>query len=80
MEKSQHRLWIAAHRHGEVVHSERHILGMEVVWSEFSTVGSRQTYVSFPAWILSPSLMVFPTHSGRREERLLVRHLPLSLL
>ena len=80
MEEPQHCPRIAARRLGEVVYPERHFLGMEIVWSEFSAVGSRQAYVSLPTCILSCGLMVFPTRSGRREERPLVRYSSLSVL
>ena len=67
MEESQHCLWITAHRHGEVVRSERQFLGMEVVvvvWFEFSTVGSWETYVSCPTCIPSLSQRISPTLAG----------------
>jgi len=73
MEEPQHCLWIAVHRDGEMVYSKRRFLRMAVVWTEFPTVGSWQTCVVFLPLMFSLRLMALPIHSGRREERPLVR-------
>ena len=73
MEEPQHCLWIAAHRDGEMVYSKRRFLRMAIGWTEFPSVGSRQTYVAFLPLMLSLRLMALPVHSRRREECPLVR-------
>ena len=73
MEEPQHRTRIVAHRDSEMVYSKQRFLGMAFVWAEFPTVGSWQTCEVFLSLIPSLRRIALPVHSGRREERPLVR-------
>jgi len=76
VEKSQHRLRITTHWDG-VVSLKRCLLGMEVVRTEFPSVGSWQTSV-VSCSILSQRLMISLIRSGCRKKHSLVRH-PFNL-